>query len=812
MKVLKFGGTSVGTVESILSVKKIVEAVEEPVIVVVSALGGITDKLLHTAAMAAKGDVGYEKEYSEIVTRHLDVIQGVIPDKSQRIDVQKQVTSLLDELGNIYKGVYLINDLSAKTSDTIVSYGERISSLIVSNVINEAKLFDARKFIKTVKQFNKHIVDFELTNKLIEEAFNPLPKVALVPGFISSSIEGEITNLGRGGSDYTASILATALNARRLEIWTDVDGFMTADPRVISSAYVIDRLTFTEAMELCNFGAKVIYPPTIYPVYHKNIPIRIRNTFNPTARGTYISKDKVKHEGKALIKGISSINDTCLITVHGLGMVGVIGVNYRIFKTLAKNGISVFMVSQASSENNTTFAVRNADADLAVEVLNEEFALERSQGDMNDTVAEKELATVAIVGENMKRTPGIAGKLFGTLGSAGISVIACAQGASETNISFVIKLKDLKKALNTIHDSFFLSEYKVMNLFIAGVGTVGGNLLEQIRIQQPKLMQQNGLKINVVGIANSKKVLLNRSGINLENCIEELKKNGEPCNPERLKEEILKMNIFNSVFVDCTAHQEVANLYEELLNNNVSVVAANKIAASSSYENYFKLKETARHRGIKFLFETNVGAGLPIINTMNNLINSGDHILKLEAVLSGTLNYIFNTLSAEIPFSKAIMMAKEEGYSEPDPRIDLSGKDVIRKLVILAREAGYVVEQDDVKRNLFVPNQYFEGSLDDFWTNIHELDAQFEEQRQQLESEDKRLRFVAKMENGVCEVGLQAVDSHHPFYELEGSNNIIMISTERYHEYPMIIKGYGAGADVTAAGVFADIISIANIR
>jgi len=812
MKVLKFGGTSVGTVESILSVKKIVEAVEEPVIVVVSALGGITDKLLHTAAMAAKGDVGYEKEYSEIITRHLDVIQGVIPDKSQRIDVQKQVMSLLDELGNIYKGVYLINDLSAKTSDTIVSYGERISSLIVSNVINEAKLFDARKFIKTVKQFNKHIVDFELTNKLIEEAFNPLPKVALVPGFISSSIEGEITNLGRGGSDYTASILATALNARRLEIWTDVDGFMTADPRVISSAYVIDRLTFTEAMELCNFGAKVIYPPTIYPVYHKNIPIRIRNTFNPTARGTYISKDKVKHEGKALIKGISSINDTCLITVHGLGMVGVIGVNYRIFKTLAKNGISVFMVSQASSENNTTFAVRNADADLAVEVLNEEFALERSQGDMNDTVAEKELATVAIVGENMKRTPGIAGKLFGTLGSAGISVIACAQGASETNISFVIKLKDLKKALNTIHDSFFLSEYKVMNLFIAGVGTVGGNLLEQIRIQQPKLMQQNGLKINVVGIANSKKVLLNRSGINLENCIEELKKNGEPCNPERLKEEILKLNIFNSVFVDCTAHQEVANLYEELLNNNVSVVAANKIAASSSYENYFKLKETARHRGIKFLFETNVGAGLPIINTMNNLINSGDHILKLEAVLSGTLNYIFNTLSAEIPFSKAIMMAKEEGYSEPDPRIDLSGKDVIRKLVILAREAGYVVEQDDVKRNLFVPNQYFEGSLDNFWTNIHELDAQFEEQRQQLESEDKRLRFVAKMENGVCEVGLQAVDSHHPFYELEGSNNIIMISTERYHEYPMIIKGYGAGADVTAAGVFADIISIANIR
>ena len=811
MKVLKFGGTSVGSVNSILSVKKIVEAIEEPVIVVVSALGGITDKLLNTASMATNGDVGYEREFSEIITRHLDVIEGVIPDKDRRIEVQKQVMALLDELGNIYKGVYLINDLSAKTSDTIVSYGERISSLIVSNVINEAKLFDSRKFIKTVKQFNKHIVDFELTNKLIKETFNPLPKVSLVPGFISTSAEGEVTNLGRGGSDYTASILATALDARRLEIWTDVDGFMTADPRVISSAYVIDRLTFTEAMELCNFGAKVIYPPTIYPVYHKNIPIRILNTFNPTARGTYISKEKIKDEGKALIKGISSINDTCLITVQGLGMVGVIGVNYRIFKTLAKNGISVFMVSQASSENNTTFAVRNADADLAVKVLDEEFALERAQGDMSDTVAEKDLATVAIVGENMKRTPGIAGKLFGTLGRAGISVIACAQGASETNISFVIKLKYLRKALNSIHDSFFLSEYKVLNLFIAGVGTVGGNLLEQIRIQQLKLMQ-NGLKLNVVGIANSKRALFSREGLNLETCIEELKKNGEVSSPEHLKDEILKMNIFNSVFVDCTANQAVSDLYEELLNNNVSVVAANKIAASSSYNNYSNLKEIARHRGVKFLFETNVGAGLPIINTMNDLINSGDHILKLESVLSGTLNYIFNTLSADIPFSKAIMMAKEEGYSEPDPRIDLSGKDVIRKLVILTREAGYKVEEEDVQRHLFIPDKYFEGTLDDFWRNIQKLDAEFEAKRQQLETEGKRFRFVAKMENGACEVGLQEVDAHHPFYELEGSNNIIMISTERYHEYPMIIKGYGAGADVTAAGVFADIISIANIR
>ena len=814
MKVLKFGGTSVGTIDSILSVKKIVEAVEEPVVVVVSALGGITDKLLQTSALAAQGDVSYEKEFSGIVSRHLDVIEGVIPDSEVRRSVQIRAMNLLDELGNILRGVFLINDLSGKTSDAIVSYGERLSSLIVSNVIKDAQLFDSRKFIKTVKQFNKHVVDFEQTNRLIRETFNPLPKVSLVPGFISTSRDnGEVTNLGRGGSDYTASILATALDASILEIWTDVDGFMTADPRVINSAYVIDRLSFTEAMELCNFGAKVIYPPTIYPVYHKNIPIRIRNTFNPGARGTYISRAKEKATiGKGLIKGISSINDTCLITVQGLGMVGVIGVNYRIFKTLAKNGISVFMVSQASSENNTTFAVKNADADLAVKVLDEEFAAERAQGDMNDTVAEKDLATVAIVGENMKRTPGIAGKLFGTLGRAGISVIACAQGASETNISFVIKLKYLRKALNSIHDSFFLSEYKVLNLFVVGIGTVGGNLLEQIRLQQPKLIAQNGLKLNIVGIANSKKAIFNRDGISLDNYKEELMAKGQDSTPQSLCDAILTMNIFNSVFVDCTASPDIAALYSRLMNGNVSVVAANKEASSSSYENYIQLKETARHRDIKFLFETNVGAGLPIINTMNDLINSGDHILKLEAVLSGTLNYIFNTISADIPFSQAIRMAMEAGYAEPDPRIDLSGKDVVRKLVILTREAGYRVEQADVEKNLFVPDIYFQGSLEDFWRTIPQMDAEFEARRKQLESEGKRLRFVARMENGKCEVGLEEVTSHHPFYELEGSNNIIMISTERYHEYPMIIQGYGAGADVTAAGVFADIISIANIR
>ncbi len=808
---MKFGGTSVGSAKSILGVKKIVESVGEPVVVVVSALGGITDQLIHTSKLASQGDYTYEKEYNEIVSRHIEVVEGVITDTTHRKDVLKEVISLLDELGNIFKGVFLIQDLSSKTSDIIVSYGERLSSYIISHVITGAQLFDARDFIKTEKQFNKHIVKFEESNRLIHQTFSGHEKIALVPGFIASNIHtGEVSNLGRGGSDYTASILAAALGASMLEIWTDVDGFMTADPKVISNTYVIEELSYIEAMELSNFGAKVIYPPTIFPAYHQNIPIRIKNTFNPETPGTLITREKA-HEGKA-IKGISSIDDTCLITVQGLGMVGVIGVNYRIFRALSKVGISVFMVSQASSENTTSFAVKHIDADLAVKVLREEFALEMSQGEINDVKAEKELATVAIVGENMKRTPGIAGKLFGTLGRSGISVIACAQGASETNISFVIKAKYLRKALNSIHDSFFLSEYQVLNIFITGIGTVGGSLLEQIKMQQPKLMAQNSLKLKVVGIADVDNAIFDRNGIDLENYLDELRNNGQPTSPDLLRDEILKMNIFNSVFVDCTASPQIANLYEELMSHNISVVAANKIAASSSYENYHNLKEIARKRGIKFLFETNVGAGLPIINTMNALINSGDRILKLQAVLSGTLNYIFNTISADIPLSKAIMMAKEARFSEPDPRIDLSGKDVIRKLVILSREAGYNVEQEDVEKNLFVPDQYFEGSLDDFWKNIPELDAEFEAKRKKLEAENKKYRFVAEMDNGKCRVGLQEVAMGNPLYDLEGSNNIIMITTERYNEYPMIIKGYGAGASVTAAGVFADIISIANIR
>ncbi|GHT08265.1 bifunctional aspartate kinase/homoserine dehydrogenase I [Bacteroidia bacterium] len=808
---MKFGGTSVGSAESILKVKAIVEAVQEPVIVVVSALGGITDQLLNTSKLAAQGEYTYEKEYNQIVSRHIELVEAVIVDPAIRNYLLKQVVSLLDELENILKGVCLVRDLSQKTSDIIVSYGERLSSLIVSNVISGAQLFDAREFIKTEKQFKKHIVDFEVTNRLIRKIFAELPEISVVPGFISQDEStGDTSNLGRGGSDYTASILAAALDAHILEIWTDVDGFMTADPKIISSAYVIQDLSYIEAMELSNFGAKVIYPPTIFPVFHKSIPILIKNTFNPDSQGTYISKNN-KNGGKS-IKGISSIADTCLITVQGLGMVGVIGVNYRIFRALSKAGISVFMVSQASSENTTSFAVKNESEELSVKVLTEEFKLELAQGEINDIKSESGLATVAIVGENMKRTPGIAGKLFGTLGRSGISVIACAQGASETNISFVIDSRYLRKALNSIHDSFFLSEYQVLNIFLTGIGTVGSSLLEQIKLQQKTLIEHNGLKINIVGIADVDNMILDRKGINLDTYLDELRNNGQPTTPELLRDEILKMNIFNSVFVDCTASPKIAELYDDFLSNNISVVAANKIAASSEYENYYHLKETARKKGVKFLFETNVGAGLPIINTMNALINSGDKIVKLQAVLSGTVNYIFNAISEEIPLSKAIKMAQEARFSEPDPRIDLSGTDVIRKLVIISREAGCEVNQSDVEKHLFIPDKYFNGSLDDFWESIPELDAEFEQKRKQLEINGKRYRFVAEMDRGKCRVGLQEVDRSHPFYELEGSNNIIMITTERYDEFPMIIKGYGAGAAVTAAGVFADIISIANIR
>jgi aspartokinase/homoserine dehydrogenase 1 len=809
MKVLKFGGTSVGSAENIQKVKEILVGQSTDVIVVVSALGGITDKILSAAKMAAIGTGYFQAELTEINTRHTEVIEKLF-DGGKQTEIKEKVQVLLDELGRIVHGVSLIGELTPKTLDKIVGFGERLSSLIISEYIPSAKWFDSAKLIRTNSDFGKAIVDFQVTNQLIAEAFKSFSGIAIVPGFISGNSTGEYTTLGRGGSDYTGAIFAAALDVESLEIWTDVNGFMTADPRVISKAYTINTLSYSEAMELSHFGAKVIYPPTILPVYRKGIPVRIKNTMDPNAEGTLITDSKLN--GKDLpIKGISSISNITLITIQGLGMVGVTGISARLFGALARQNINVILISQASSENSISFAIDSSSSEKAEAAIRQEFEREIQLEQINRITIEENLAIVAIVGENMKHATGVAGKLFNTIGKNGINIIAIAQGASELNISWVVKISDLRKTLNVVHESFFLSENVELNVFLLGIGLVGGNLLDQIKLQQPKLLKEKHLKIKLAGVANSKKMLFDREGIDIADFREKLLTEGQNSSLEQFRNEIISLNMYNSIFVDCTANNHAADLYADLLNANISIVTANKVAASSDYENYAKLKKIAKRKGVKFLFETNVGAGLPIINTINDLVNSGDTILKIEAVLSGTLNFIFNTISDSVPLSKTIRMAKDQGYAEPDPRIDLSGVDVARKLLILIRESGYQFDMKDIKINTFIPSNYFEGSVDDFWKKIPEMDAEFEANRKKLASEGRFWRFVAKFDRGEAEIGLQEISAGHPFADLQGSNNLVMFTTERYHEFPMMIKGYGAGAAVTAAGVFADIIRVSNI-
>ena len=809
MKVLKFGGTSVGSAENIRKVKDICRNQDEDIIVVVSALGGITDKILSAARMAAIGTGYFQAEITDIKNRHREVIAALF-DNGKKALVEERVTNLLDELERIVNGVSMIGELTPKTLDKIGGFGERLSSLIISEFIPGAQWFDSGSFIRTDSYFGKARVNFDVTNSLIKKTFSNFSGLAVVPGFIASNDAGEMTTLGRGGSDYTGAILAAALDVDSLEIWTDVSGFMTADPRVISKAYTISTLSYSEAMELSHFGAKVIYPPTILPVYQKGIPVRIKNTMDPEAEGTLITQSNLN--GKDLpIKGISSISDITLITVQGLGMVGVTGISMRLFGALAKEDINVILISQASSENSISFAINTGSAEKAEKAIRNEFEREIETHQISKITIESSLSIVAIVGENMKHTTGIAGKLFHTIGKNGINIIAIAQGASELNISWVVKDSDLRKTLNVVHESFFLSENIELNVFLLGIGLVGGSLLEQIRQQQDKLLKEKHLKIKLAGVANSKKMLLSRDGIDIADYKERMLSEGKTSSIEGFKNEIIGLNMYNSIFVDCTANSKVVDVYHDLLNANVSIVTANKVAASSEYSNYASLKKTAKFKGVKFLFETNVGAGLPIINTLNDLINSGDKILRIEAVLSGTLNFIFNTISENIPFSKAIRMAMEQGYAEPDPRIDLSGADVVRKLLILVRESGYVVDKEDVTINKFMPDNYFEGSVDDFWKRVPNLDAEFEEKRKKLVAANKCWRFVARFEDGKSEVGIQEIERGHPFFDLQGSNNLVMFTTERYHEFPMMIKGYGAGAEVTAAGVFADIIRVSNI-
>lgn len=632
----------------------------------------------------------------------------------------------------------------------------------------------------------------------------------IVPGIIPDGfVASELTDLQVGEADYLASLIAASNDAERLEIWTSKDGFMTANPSAVKTAYLIKEMSYREAMELCNFGVGLIYPPALFPVNAKGIPTVVKNLFNPSGSGTTILKASVSAE-KA-IRGVSSIDNVSLITLAGTSMAGVVGVNCRIFTALALERISAFLVCQSASETGISIGVSSKDAARAKSVLDWTFAREIDNGSLSPVKVKDGLAALSVIGDNMRNTSGIAGQLFSTLGRNGISVSAFAQDASESNISFIVDGSQLRKSLNVIHDSFFLSEYQELNIFLCGVGTVGGRLISQIQSQRQKLMDEHNLKINVVGIARSVKGIFNRDGLDLENWKEQLEA-GVPLTTSKLRDEVIGMNIFNSVFVDCTANSEIASLYEEFLGRGISVVAANKIAASSDYSNYKRLKDISRMRGVKYLFETNVGAGLPIIGTINDLRNSGDKILKMEAVVSGTLNFIFNTISEDIPFSQTVRMAKEQGFSEPDPRVDLSGTDVIRKLVILSREAGYEVSMEDVEANLFIPKSFFDCSIDEFWARLPQLDEKFEAERKRLQSEGKRWRFVAVNDRGKCSISLREVPMQHSFYVLDGSNNIILLTTERYNKHPMLIQGYGAGAEVTAAGVFADIMSIANIR
>jgi aspartokinase/homoserine dehydrogenase 1 len=809
MRVLKFGGSSIGNPEIIKTVKNIILGQERPTVVVVSAFRGITDQLLRVCEQAAKKDDAYITEMEQIKTRHLNVINTIVPEAKKEVTIS-HVTGFLNELEDILRGIFLLNDITPKILDYILSFGERLSSYIISQSIEDALSVDARELIKTNSNFGNAAVNFQETDKNIQQYLNDVNKIIIVPGFIASDADNNTTTLGRGGSDYTAAIFAAALNSERLEIWTDVDGFMTADPRKVEKAFAIQKLSYAEAMELSHFGAKVVYTPTIQPVYKKNIEVAIKNTFNPESDGTIISNEGGNGTSSP-IKGISSIDEINLVTLQGPGMVGVRGTSGRLFSALAEEGVNIILITQASSEYSITFAINPLDTIKAVAALEKRFETEIIHRKEISILVEKDLSIIAIVGEKMKNTPGISANLFTSLGRNGISAIATAQGSSELNISVVIKNDSLKKALNVIHEGFFLSHYKVLHLFIVGIGTVGSNLIEQIQKQHCELLAKQKLQIHVIGMSNSRKMLLMPDGIDLDNYLELLEAQGETKDLDKLTDHIVDLNLRNTVFIDCTASDEVSKYYHKILDSFVSVVTANKIACSSAYENYLDLKKTAVKRGVKFMFETNVGAGLPIINTINDLMRSGDKILEIEAVLSGTLNFIFNELNEKLPLSEAIKLAKEKGFSEPDPRVDLSGIDVIRKILILCREGGYQVEEKDVVVDKFLPEEVFEGSLDDFWEQVKQYDEPFEEKRKQLASESKKWRFVAHLKDGIPSVALKEVDQSHPSYSLEGSNNIILITTERYHEQPMIIRGYGAGADVTAAGVFADVMRVANV-
>ena len=815
MRVLKFGGSSVANAENINKIVSILEdrLKKEKLIVVVSALGGTTDALLNSVILASESNEQYKEELQKIENRHLELTKKLIP-VAQQSRVLSMVKQHCNEIEDICNGVFLLQELTSRTKDRIMSYGELLSSQIIAakfeSIGFKNKWIDARKIIITNSNFENAIVNFEVSDPKIYSCFHDAQEsFFIVPGFIASDKNGVTTTLGRGGSDYTASIIAAAVDATALEIWTDVSGMMTADPRLVSNAKIIPNVLYREAMELSHFGAKVVYPPTIQPVMRKNIPVWVKSTFAPEHHGTLIENTSAKKSTNS-VRGISSINKIALLSLEGSGMAGVPGFSKRLFETLANEQINVILITQSSSEHSICVGIEESSAERAKAAVDAAFELEIERLVVEPLIVEKDLAIIALVGDKMKSHPGISGKMFSSLGRNGINVRAISQGSSERNISAVISTKDVKKAVNVLHEEFFETTYKQVNLFVAGTGNVGSRLLSQLLQQQSYLQKYLRLSIRVVGIANSRKMLFNDNGIDLENW-RELLQEGDSMDLSSFVDSIKTKNLRNSVFVDVTASKDVAKHYADILEKSVSVVACNKIAASSTYSYYEKLKNLAREFNVHFLFETNVGAGLPVIGTLNDLLLSGDKVNKIEAVLSGTLNFVFNNYDGEKTFSKVVKEAQDEGFTEPDPRLDLSGVDVVRKIMILARESGEKIDMEDITNNSFMPGECMEGSVDDFYQCMEKHESHFKAILDDANKAGKKLKFVATYESGKASVGLQQVDSSHDFYHLYGKDNVVVFYTNRYTGQPLVVKGAGAGAEVTASGVFADIIRAVRI-
>lgn len=814
MQVLKFGGSSVANAQNMNKVVAIVleAAKKDPVILVVSALGGVTDSLLKTGSLAESGDEAYKIVLKELEQKHLDAVRELLPIQQQSATLS-QVKQKFNELEAISDGVFLLGELSDRTKDRMVSYGELLSSLMISaklqSIPAEAHWVDSRLLIKTNSNHSNAVVDFTVSNQNIKKYFGEhRSQIYIAPGFISSDANDQTTTLGRGGSDYTGAIYAAALDASILEIWTDVSGMMTADPRLVNNARPIHRISYQEAMELSHFGAKIIYPPTIQPVMAQNIPVWIKNTFAPNEYGTLIENSSAHTDN--IIRGISSINKISLLSLEGSGMIGIPGFSKRLFEALANEIVNVILITQSSSEHSICVGINEADTVKAKRVIDHAFSYEIQSGKVDPLKVEKGLSIVALVGEQMKSHPGISGKMFGVLGRNGINVRAIAQGSSEKNISAVLSAADVQKAINVLHEEFFETTYKQLNLFIAGTGNVGSKLISQLLKQYQYLQDHLRLQIRVIGLANSKKIMINEEGVDLSTWKNQLQ-NSEQGSIHDFVEAIKKLNLRNSVFVDVTANAEVASVYSNLLSKSISVVACNKIACSSSYASYQHLKSLAREFNALFLYETNVGAGLPVIGTLNDLLRSGDQVTKIQAVLSGTLNFVFNHYDGTRSFAQVVKQAQDEGYTEPDPRLDLGGTDVMRKIMILAREAGQKLEMEDISNEYFLPASCFEGSVADFYVEMEKQEAHFKAIYEAAAAKQCKLKFVASYKDGKASVGLQHIPADSDFYHLYGKDNLVLFFTERYPEQPLVIKGAGAGAEVTASGVFADIIRVARV-